>query len=62
LLGKSRHIVEKALDIQAKKQISKVFEMGILYGGSVVLYDLIFSPDRILALDHNPIPVDKLDS
>jgi hypothetical protein len=62
LLGKPRHMVEKALEIQAERRISRVFEMGILRGGSVVLYDIIFRPERIVAIDHDPNPVDELEN
>ncbi len=62
LLGKPRHMVEKSMEIQAKRRISRVFEMGILRGGSVVLYDVIFRPERIVAIDHDPNPVDELES
>lgn len=61
LLGKPKHMVEKALDIQAERQVSRVFEMGILRGGSIILYDLIFHPDRIVAIDHDPNPSKDLE-
>ena len=34
--------------------------MGILQGGSVVLYDQIFSPEKIVAIEHSLEPVESL--
>jgi len=60
LLGKPRHMVEKSVEIGQRQKISKIFEMGILKGGSVVLYDQIFQPLKITAIDHMPEPVGAL--
>ena len=60
ILGKPRHMVERAVDIAAHYHTRKVFEMGIFRGGSVVLYDQIFKPTRIVAIDHAPEPVKAL--
>lgn len=60
LLGKPRHMVEKAVAIGQQQRMSKIFEMGILKGGSIVLYDQIYQPQRIVAIDHAPEPVDAL--
>ena len=62
LLGKSREMVEKAWEIALDRPVRKIFEMGILHGGSVVLYDLIFRPERIVAVDHSSGRVQPLDS
>lgn len=60
LLGKPRHMVEKSVEIGQQQKISKIFEMGILKGGSVVLYDQIFQPLKIAAIDHTPEPLNAL--
>ena len=60
LLGKPKHMVEKSIAIGQRQKINKIFEMGILQGGSVVLYDQIFKPEKIVAIDHEPKPVDVL--
>ncbi len=60
LLGKPRHMVEWAADIAQTEHVRNVFEMGILQGGSVVLYDQLFRPDKIVAIDHDPTPVSAL--
>lgn len=60
LLGKSRDMVEKAVEIGEQQNIKKVLEMGIFKGGSVVLYDQIFRPLKFAAIDYMPQPVDAL--
>lgn len=60
LLGKPRHMVEFAAGLAAERPAGKLFEMGILQGGSVVLYDLVFSPEKLVAIDHAPNPVQPL--
>jgi SAM-dependent methyltransferase len=59
LLGKNKKMVEQFVAIGEKK-CKKIFDMGILQGGSVVLYDQIFYPKKIVAIDHSPYPVDAL--
>jgi hypothetical protein len=60
LLGKPRHMIEKSVAIGQQRTVTKIFEMGILKGGSIVLYDLIYRPVKIAAIDHDPKPVDML--
>jgi len=60
LLGKPKHQVEKAVAIGQQQRINKIFEMGILHGGSVVLYEQIFSPEKIVAIEHSGKPVKPL--
>jgi hypothetical protein len=62
LLGKSRNMVEKSVEIGRQQKISKIFEMGILKGGSVALYDQIFQPLKIAAIDYMPEPVPALSN
>jgi hypothetical protein len=60
LLGKPKHMVEKSLAIGKRQKISRIFEMGRLHGGSVVLYDQMFDLEKIVAIDHEPKPVEVL--
>jgi hypothetical protein len=62
LLGKPRHMVEKSASIPLQRHTSKVFEMGILQGGSIALYDQLWSPEKIVAIDHAPNAVTELTS
>lgn len=53
LLGKRRSMVEQTAVLGQNGSIKKVFEMGILQGGSIVLYDQLWSPDKLVAIDHD---------
>ena len=61
LLGKSKQMVEQLSSIRENQSIKKIFDMGILQGGSIVLYDQIFHPKKIVAIDHSPYPVEALE-
>lgn len=60
LLGKARPMVEKLAEMQQRQKITKIFEMGILKGGSVALHDRIFRPLKIAAIEYMPEPVPAL--
>jgi hypothetical protein len=60
LLGKSRAMVDQAAAIGRTRSIRKIFDMGILEGGSTVLYELLFQPQIIAAIDILPTPVKAL--
>ncbi len=60
LLGKSRSMIEKLIEMLGEQAISNVFEMGIFKGGSVVLYDQIFQPIKIAAVEFARKPVEAL--
>lgn len=60
LLTKSRSMIEGSVAFGQQQKINKVFEMGIFKGGSVVLYDQIFQPEKVVAVDFNKKPVDAL--
>lgn len=60
VLGKDPRMIEKSVAIGQLQKISKVFEMGIFKAGSVVLYDQIFQPKKIVAIDYDNKQVDAL--
>lgn len=60
LLGKSRPMVERSVAMGEQQRISKVFDIGIFKGGSVVLYDQIFKPEKIAAVEVSRDPVEAL--
>jgi hypothetical protein len=53
-------MIERSIAIGREQKIKKVFDMGIFKGGSVVLYDQIFQPDKIVAIDFMRLPVEAL--
>ena len=60
LLGKSRNMIEKSALVGEDIKINKVFEMGILQGGSIALYDQLWKPEKIVAIDYVADPVAPL--
>lgn len=60
ILGKTPQMVEFYLSIKQKQNVKKIFDMGIFKGGSVVLYDQLFRPDKIVAIDFMLPPVEAL--
>jgi len=60
LLGKTTEMIERCIALGQKQEIKKVFDMGILQGGSVVLYDKIYALDKIVAIDCMPQTVEAL--
>lgn len=51
LAGKTRGMVEILLDTLGPTWPRRIVELGIHKGGSVVLYDQVFQPQRFLAVD-----------
>lgn len=61
LLGKPKEMVENSFLLSQDRKIRKIFEMGILHGGSVVLYDQIFQPEKLVAIEYMRNRVSALD-
>ncbi len=53
-------MIERSVAIGEQHKINKIFEMGIFKGGSAVLYDQIFQPEKIVAIDYNKNQIDAL--
>ena len=60
LLAKHRDFVENSVSIKKEQQVSKVFEMGIYKGGSLVLYDQVFQPEKIVGIEYIAEPADAI--
>jgi SAM-dependent methyltransferase len=61
LLGKPKDMVETSYQLGKTKKINKIFELGILQGGSVALYDQIYSPEKMVAIEYMTTPVATLE-
>lgn len=61
LLGKKRSMVEDAIQLGQVRSLNKVFEMGILQGGSVALYDKIWNPEKLVAIEYTNDRISTLD-
>lgn len=51
VLGKVRPMVEASALLGRAGRVRNVFEMGIFKGGSVALNELLYSPDKLVAVD-----------
>jgi O-methyltransferase len=60
VLGKSRQMVEDVLALARQRPIARVLDLGIFKGGSVALYDQVFSPKKLVAIDLLQEPVTAL--
>jgi len=60
LLVKARPMIERSVAIGQQQTINKVFDMGIFKGGSAVLYDQIFQPEKLVAVEYHKKPVEAL--
>jgi hypothetical protein len=56
VLGKSRGMVEEMMRIIGDREIRSIVDLGVYKGGSVVLYNEVFQPWRLMAVDLNPTP------
>jgi hypothetical protein len=59
VLGKTPRMVE-ALVAHAPPSVRTIVDLGIFKGGSVVLYEKLFRPEVLLAVDLTPEPVPAL--
>jgi hypothetical protein len=60
VLGKTRMMVENLIDM-APADVQTILELGIFKGGSAVLLEKLFRPERLLCVDLNPAPCEPLD-
>ena len=59
LVVKDRSMIETELALMDAPK--RIVELGIWQGGSAVLIDQFFSPQKLLAVDFNPLPIAALD-
>lgn len=61
MLLKARDVITKEASL-ALPANPKIFEMGIFKGGSVILYDQLFNPSSLVAIEWDPHRIPVLDS
>ena len=52
-------MIETELAMMASPK--RIVELGIWRGGGAVFFDQWFSPEKLLAIDLNPVPIEALD-
>ena len=61
VLLKTRHYLDNLLRF-APERVENVVDLGIFKGGSIALYQELFSPKRMLGIDSMPDRVESLDA
>ena len=61
VIGKTRRQLETLGDLGFEKPVKRILDLGIYKGGSVMFYHKLFSPEKIIAIDLNPEPVEPLE-
>lgn len=62
LLVKSREMIECELDAVQNIDVINVVDIGIWQGGSVALFDLVFAPRKLVALEYSNRELLPLDN
>jgi hypothetical protein len=59
---KTRSAIEQELALLEGKPVRNILEFGVWQGGSVAFLDLTLKPERLVALDLNPAPIEPLNA
>ena len=62
VIGKSRRQLETIKNLHYEKRVSRICDLGIYKGGSVMFYYKLFSPEKIVAIDLSGDRVKPLDA
>ena len=60
LLGKTRAMVEDVLALRKQERIDRILDIGVFKGGSAALYNKVFQPAKLIAIEYLATPVDAL--
>ncbi len=60
LIVKTRAMIEREIDGVDRARVRRILDIGIWQGGSVALYDRVFRPEKLVAVEYNPKPVEAL--
>jgi hypothetical protein len=60
LLGKTRPMVDAVLALRDTESIGRILDVGIFKGGSAALYMKVFAPEKLVAVEYMPQPVEAL--
>jgi hypothetical protein len=61
VLGKAKSMIKMMCDHTRASNVRHICEIGIFKGGSAVLYDALFEPDQLVAIDCVPERQPQLD-
>ena len=60
LLGKTRPMIDAVLALRDTESIRRILDVGIFKGGSAALYVKLFAPEKLVAVEYMPKPVEAL--
>jgi hypothetical protein len=60
LLGKTRPMIDAVLALRDTENIGRILDIGIFKGGSAALYMKLFAPEKLVAIEYMPQPVEPL--
>ena len=60
LLGKTRPMLDAVLALRDTENIGRILDVGIFKGGSAALYMSVFAPQKLVAVEYLPRPVEAL--
>lgn len=61
VLGKNRGLVEAHLAQIGGRSVERIADVGVLQGGSVVLFHKLFSPKKLVGIELSPVRLPSLD-
>src|SRR5918995_228290 len=61
VVAKAMPMISQYLEMTSSIEVRKIFEMGILHGGSTALYYKLFQPEKLVAIERTSSPAIALD-
>jgi len=62
ILGKSRSMVEAMMKVSEALDVQAIVDVGVYKGGSVVFFNEVFRPEKLVAIEKNPTSIPALAS
>ena len=60
ILGKSKFMIDEMMRLIGDREMEAIVDLGVYKGGSVVFFNEVFRPWRLMAVDYNPAPPEAL--
>ncbi len=54
ILGKSKYMIDEMMQVIGDRPMETIVDLGVYKGGSVVFFNEVFRPWRLMAVDFNP--------
>jgi predicted O-methyltransferase YrrM len=60
LLGKTKSMVDDMAAMREREHFKRILDVGIFKGGSAALYAKLFDPEKLVAIEFSPTPIEPL--